>query len=340
MGFSEKLHQWYLEAKSFDFFLCLSAIIFAFLGNEKTAFSKQQNCFSVSIQSLFEAFLRAFLAEAMSFLTWKVIVYTEEVSTHRRGLVLISLFIIHALWIYLTNLCFTCMLTKVETVITLLEFLALITISTSIIRCVIMVLKNAGHIFMTKHSSQFLHVRFVPKFSNSEAYVLSMRTFRCYYCRTTTPILFQYDDMDPIKEQEFLQSKSRRRRERNKVTMPEIAEIAPSNFGTEFPDVSPESGIPYCRHRTNMKSSVTVLKSKDLKNTPVPVKPNVRDKIPLAESPYPLIKSRKNLKPAWDFLESKTRSGVIYNKVKVDKSTCNKKRTKNTITSPKASSKS
>ncbi|GIY52138.1 uncharacterized protein CDAR_432311 [Caerostris darwini] len=308
MGFSEKLHQWYLEAKSFDFFLCLSAIIFAFLGNEKTAFSKQQNCFSVSIQSLFEAFLRAFLAEAMSFLTWKAIVYTEEVSTHRRGLVLIFLFIIHALWIYLTNLCFTCMLTKVETVITLLEFLALITISSSIIRCVIMVLKKSWTHFYDK--------------------------------ATTTPILSQYDDMDPIKEQEFLQSKSRRRRERNKVSMPEISEIAPPNFGTEFPDVSPESGIPYCRHRTNMKSPVTVLKSKDLKNTPVPVKPNVRNQIPLTESPYPLIKSRKNLKPAWDFLESKTRSGVIYNKVKVDKSTCNKKRTKNTITSSRASSKS
>ncbi|GFU57837.1 uncharacterized protein NPIL_202691 [Nephila pilipes] len=217
MVITENVKKLYTEAKRFDSFLCLTAIIFAFLGSEKTAFPKHQNFFTSCFQSLAEAFLKAFLAQVMSFLTWKALMYSEEVSTQRKSVVLICLAVIHMLWIYLTNLCFTCMLTKLETIITLLEFLALIMISFNIIRVAFKVMNKIWNHLTGK---------------------------------TTHPT---FDEHSQPNDQELLQwNPNNRSKSMKKRTATPKRSIASSASLQKNPRISSKTGIPYCQHRSSL----------------------------------------------------------------------------------------
>ncbi|GBM31105.1 hypothetical protein AVEN_58908-1 [Araneus ventricosus] len=194
-----------------DLFFWMTAFMFAFLG-QQTGIPKNQHYVFVCFQMLLETFIKALLAQLMSIITWKALQYMQTANTQRRGLAMTGLTVIHVMWIFLTNLCVTCKLTLLETVVAVLEFLSLLVIGAFVLRCVITVLRK---IWLHFNGAAIPQEESPP----SETGILSNQV------RDTT---------QPITQADLLSSS------------PNSGNSA-SSFGAA--GVSPISGIPYCHHK-------------------------------------------------------------------------------------------
>ncbi|KAF8783249.1 hypothetical protein HNY73_013440 [Argiope bruennichi] len=155
------------------------------------------------------------------------------------------------IWIFLTNLCFTCMLTKLQTVITLLEFLVLLVIGTFVLRCVTIVLQK---IWLHFNDAMIAQTETSPPVHPYPAH------------ENLQPVAQELLFNSPVNYPNNIQTNS---------TASNYA--VPGTSSTQFgaAGASFVSGIPHCAHRTTLKSPVTTLRDKNSDASSFQARPNV-----------------------------------------------------------------
>ncbi|XP_035208139.1 uncharacterized protein LOC118182859, partial [Stegodyphus dumicola] len=114
----------YSDTKHFIPFLYLSSIIFSFMSDGYNIYNKYQNLYLLNIISFMESTFKALLAEALAYVAWKILFYTGEIDCERKLKSFFQLLSIHVVSIYIVYICTSRIKSKVRSIVTAMEALA------------------------------------------------------------------------------------------------------------------------------------------------------------------------------------------------------------------------